>query len=129
MLKSVQPDAASPVHGFNWLITYSRPVYFCILTLLYLLIDMLALKFGEKRTLIESTWAKNENSTSFIFCIIKSDENISGNINNDIGWYWAPFWLNLYSRSNFFFSLKELISMTILFLPLAFTFGLLPQVF
>lgn len=30
LLKSVQPDAASPMHGHNRLIAYSRPVYFCL---------------------------------------------------------------------------------------------------
>uniref|UniRef100_A0A915DT84 Pecanex-like protein n=1 Tax=Ditylenchus dipsaci TaxID=166011 RepID=A0A915DT84_9BILA len=30
LLKSVQPDAASPVHGYNWLVAYSRPAYFCL---------------------------------------------------------------------------------------------------
>ncbi|XP_076252556.1 pecanex isoform X2 [Rhynchophorus ferrugineus] len=30
LLKSVQPDAASPTHGFNRVIAYSRPIYFCI---------------------------------------------------------------------------------------------------
>ncbi|KAK9870316.1 hypothetical protein WA026_006402 [Henosepilachna vigintioctopunctata] len=38
LLKSVQPDAASPMHGFNQIISYSRPVYFslcCILVLLF----------------------------------------------------------------------------------------------
>ncbi|KAJ1365778.1 hypothetical protein KIN20_026210 [Parelaphostrongylus tenuis] len=30
LLKSVQPDASSPIHGFNWLVAYSRPLYFCI---------------------------------------------------------------------------------------------------
>ncbi|XP_078283820.1 pecanex-like protein 3 [Rhinoraja longicauda] len=30
LLKSVQPDAASPMHGHNWIIAYSRPVYFCL---------------------------------------------------------------------------------------------------
>lgn len=28
LLKSVQPDASSPVHGFNRIVAYSRPVYF-----------------------------------------------------------------------------------------------------
>lgn len=28
LLKSVQPDASSPVHGFNKIVAYSRPVYF-----------------------------------------------------------------------------------------------------
>ncbi|RWS24001.1 pecanex-like protein 1 isoform X2, partial [Leptotrombidium deliense] len=30
LLKSVQPDAASPTHGYNRVIIYSRPVYFII---------------------------------------------------------------------------------------------------
>ncbi|XP_066450970.1 pecanex-like protein 2 [Eleutherodactylus coqui] len=39
LLKSVQPDPASPVHGYNQIITYSRPVYFCIICGLILLLD------------------------------------------------------------------------------------------
>ncbi|XP_053155136.1 pecanex-like protein 2 isoform X3 [Hemicordylus capensis] len=39
LLKSVQPDPASPIHGHNQMITYSRPVYFCILCGLILLLD------------------------------------------------------------------------------------------
>ncbi|XP_074039325.1 pecanex isoform X2 [Leptinotarsa decemlineata] len=39
LLKSVQPDAASPTHGFNRVIAYSRPVYFCIFSLLILIVD------------------------------------------------------------------------------------------
>lgn len=30
LLKSVQPDAASPIHGFNKTVAYSRPIYFCL---------------------------------------------------------------------------------------------------
>uniref|UniRef100_A0A9J2PCS3 Pecanex-like protein n=1 Tax=Ascaris lumbricoides TaxID=6252 RepID=A0A9J2PCS3_ASCLU len=39
LLKSVQPDAASPIHGFNWLVAYSRPAFFCLLGVALLLID------------------------------------------------------------------------------------------
>ncbi|XP_073484076.1 pecanex-like protein 2 [Aquarana catesbeiana] len=39
LLKSVQPDPASPVHGYNQIITYSRPVYFCILCSVILLLN------------------------------------------------------------------------------------------
>lgn len=39
LLKSVQPDAASPTHGFNRVIAYSRPIYFCIFSILILLLD------------------------------------------------------------------------------------------
>lgn len=36
LLKSVQPDASSPIHGFNKTVTYSRPIYFCVLSSLML---------------------------------------------------------------------------------------------
>ncbi|XP_004854701.2 pecanex-like protein 2 [Heterocephalus glaber] len=39
LLKSVQPDPASPIHGHNQIITYSRPIYFCVLCGLVLLLD------------------------------------------------------------------------------------------
>ncbi|MFH4981390.1 hypothetical protein AB6A40_008099 [Gnathostoma spinigerum] len=39
LLKSVQPDASSPIHGFNWLVAYSRPAFFCILGVLVLIMD------------------------------------------------------------------------------------------
>ena len=43
LIKSVQPDSSSPIHGFNAMSTLSRPVYFClvcaaILTLRFLTI-------------------------------------------------------------------------------------------
>uniref|UniRef100_UPI00398EB6B0 pecanex-like protein 3 n=1 Tax=Pristiophorus japonicus TaxID=55135 RepID=UPI00398EB6B0 len=40
LLKSVQPDAASPMHGHNWIIAYSRPVYFCVCCALIWLLDL-----------------------------------------------------------------------------------------
>ncbi|XP_069036469.1 pecanex-like protein 3 isoform X2 [Lepisosteus oculatus] len=40
LLKSVQPDAASPMHGHNWIIAYSRPVYFCLCCTLIWLFDL-----------------------------------------------------------------------------------------
>ncbi|BFZ12057.1 hypothetical protein BsWGS_15095 [Bradybaena similaris] len=39
LLKSVQPDAASPMHGFNHLIVFSRPFYFCLCCSIVLLLD------------------------------------------------------------------------------------------
>ncbi|CAI4226319.1 unnamed protein product [Auanema sp. JU1783] len=39
LLKSVQPDAASPIHGFNWLVAYSRPIYFSILCIILLTVN------------------------------------------------------------------------------------------
>ncbi|XP_048475671.1 pecanex-like protein 3 isoform X5 [Rhincodon typus] len=45
LLKSVQPDAASPMHGHNWIIAYSRPVYFCMCCAMIWLFD-----FGSQRS-------------------------------------------------------------------------------
>ena len=39
LLKSVQPDAASPTHGFNRIIVFSRPVYYIICTGLTLIFN------------------------------------------------------------------------------------------
>lgn len=39
LLKSVQPDAASPMHGYNRLIVFSRPFYFCLCCGLLKLLD------------------------------------------------------------------------------------------
>ncbi|KAL3873552.1 hypothetical protein ACJMK2_036651 [Sinanodonta woodiana] len=39
LLKSVQPDAASPMHGYNHLIVFSRPFYFCLCCGIMLFLD------------------------------------------------------------------------------------------
>lgn len=39
LFKSVQPDAASPIHGYNYLVAYSRAIYFCLLCLAVLTVD------------------------------------------------------------------------------------------
>jgi len=39
LMKSVQPDAASPTHGHNRVVAFSRPVYFCLVAALVLLLD------------------------------------------------------------------------------------------
>uniref|UniRef100_A0A3Q2CYI4 Pecanex-like protein n=1 Tax=Cyprinodon variegatus TaxID=28743 RepID=A0A3Q2CYI4_CYPVA len=38
--RSVQPDAASPMHGHNWIIVYSRPVYFCLCCAMIWIFDL-----------------------------------------------------------------------------------------
>nr|XP_045624558.1 pecanex-like protein 1 isoform X2 [Procambarus clarkii] len=40
LFKSVQPDAASPTHGYNRVVLYSRPVYFIICCSIILLIQL-----------------------------------------------------------------------------------------
>ncbi|EDV23694.1 uncharacterized protein TRIADDRAFT_26875, partial [Trichoplax adhaerens] len=42
LLKSVQPDACSPAHGYNKITVYSRSVYFCICTSIILILDAFA---------------------------------------------------------------------------------------
>ena len=39
LLKSVQPDSASPIHGFNKITSFSRPIYFCLLACIILIMD------------------------------------------------------------------------------------------
>lgn len=39
LVKSVQPDAASPTHGHNRVVAFSRPLYFCLLCALTLLLQ------------------------------------------------------------------------------------------
>ncbi|KAK5854199.1 hypothetical protein PBY51_015290 [Eleginops maclovinus] len=41
LLKSVQPDAASPTHGHNQLVAYSRAAYFCIFCALIWLLEQI----------------------------------------------------------------------------------------
>ncbi|XP_043916413.1 pecanex-like protein 3 isoform X2 [Protopterus annectens] len=47
LLKSVQPDAASPMHGHNWIIAYSRPIYFCVCCTLIWVFD-----FGSRSNFV-----------------------------------------------------------------------------
>ncbi|KAA3680762.1 uncharacterized protein DEA37_0001860 [Paragonimus westermani] len=42
LVKSVQPDAASPQHGFNRVIVYSRSVVFCLFALIYVAANLLS---------------------------------------------------------------------------------------
>lgn len=39
LIKSTQPDPASPTHGFNRVVSLSKPIYFCILSSLILSCD------------------------------------------------------------------------------------------
>ena len=42
LLKSVQPDSASPTHGFNRVIVYSRAIYFILCCALALILDRIS---------------------------------------------------------------------------------------
>ncbi|KAK0395001.1 hypothetical protein QR680_001055 [Steinernema hermaphroditum] len=102
LLKSVQPDAASPIHGFNWLVPYSRPVYFCFLAVCICIIDL---------NLME-----------------RVDSNDSADVIFNTVWTWNPYRLHLATFVHILAALRELIAYLILLLPVAFTFGVLPQV-
>jgi len=43
LIKSVQPDASSPTHGFNRIVAFSRPAYFCLVSALVLILHHAAL--------------------------------------------------------------------------------------
>jgi hypothetical protein len=47
LIKSVQPDASSPTHGFNRIVAFSRPVYFCVFSALILILHQAALSERE----------------------------------------------------------------------------------
>ncbi|KAH8294470.1 hypothetical protein KR018_010161 [Drosophila ironensis] len=48
LVKSVQPDAASPIHGFNKTVAYSRAIYFCMTGGLLLLLKRLDTDYGQR---------------------------------------------------------------------------------
>uniref|UniRef100_A0AC34FBU5 Pecanex-like protein n=1 Tax=Panagrolaimus sp. ES5 TaxID=591445 RepID=A0AC34FBU5_9BILA len=101
LLKSVQPDAASPVHGFNWLVAYSRPIYFCILALTTLLFDIWASKWSNI----------NQKNLGLLQ-----------------GWTWNPYNLEQPKMFTIISDIRDFFAFAILFLPTAFTIGLLPQI-
>ncbi|XP_014673799.1 PREDICTED: pecanex-like protein 1 [Priapulus caudatus] len=51
LLKSVQPDAASPTHGYNRIIAFSRPAYFCVCCSLTLILENSAHHVDDKNPL------------------------------------------------------------------------------
>ncbi|KAL5275801.1 pcx family protein [Megaselia abdita] len=52
LLKSVQPDAASPIHGFNKTVSYSRPIYFILCCGILLLFHNLSSQEYPNRTTV-----------------------------------------------------------------------------
>lgn len=47
LIKSVQPDASSPTHGYNKVVAFSRPVYFCLCSALVLLLHYASLSSSK----------------------------------------------------------------------------------
>uniref|UniRef100_A0A1I8EZS8 Pecanex-like protein n=2 Tax=Wuchereria bancrofti TaxID=6293 RepID=A0A1I8EZS8_WUCBA len=96
LLKSVQPDAASPIHGFNWLVTYSRPIYFSVMAVALLLISGDWWDYGDEIHSLE--------------------------------WEWNFYRVQNVSLISFLLACRDLLAVLLILLPIAFTFGLLPQV-
>ncbi|XP_049826053.1 pecanex-like protein 1 isoform X3 [Aethina tumida] len=69
LLKSVQPDAASPTHGFNKVIAYSRPIYFCLSCMMVLVLHQNL----EQKTLDTGYKFDTNNITSQILCLYARD--------------------------------------------------------
>lgn len=59
LIKSVQPDAASAMHGYNRIIIYSRPVYFILISAI-----ILAIKYYREHKLVWTFTLYNIN----LFC-------------------------------------------------------------
>ncbi|KAL0829074.1 hypothetical protein ABMA28_003937 [Loxostege sticticalis] len=105
LLKSVQPDSASPVHGFNKMVVFSRPVYFCLCAGILCLVN----GYLEQTTpLPDVTHNRSRRSVEEVKPLV-----VYG------------FELN---ERDFFFVIQEILSKFLLFFPLAFSFGLFPQV-
>lgn len=109
LLKSVQPDASSPIHGFNKTVTYSRPIYFCLLTSLMLITHYASdsIKPGETR---QAEYGLNQTET---FYGREKQLTIYGV---------AIAWKSLFA------SVTNFLHWTILSLPVAFSIGLFPQI-
>ncbi|XP_069463083.1 pecanex-like protein 2 isoform X2 [Ambystoma mexicanum] len=76
LIKSVQPDPASPVHGYNKIIAYSRPFYFSILCGLILMMDSgskgtyasYSTVYGLKLFSSESLTRARDHVTLVVYC-------------------------------------------------------------
>nr|XP_049700574.1 pecanex-like protein 1 isoform X2 [Helicoverpa armigera] len=105
LLKSVQPDSASPVHGFNKMVVFSRPVYFCICTALlcgvHSYLEQTAPLTDEMHTRRKRSFDEMKPLTIYGFEMNERD---------------------------FLQVIQEILSKFLLFFPLAFSLGLFPQV-
>lgn len=98
LLKSVQPDAASPVHGFNKMVAFSRPIYFCLCA---------GLLIGVQRMIEGGAEDVEERDVPL------SVVNLFG--------------MAVQSQS-FFQGVRYGLEIVLLFFPLLFSLGLFPQI-
>lgn len=106
LLKSVQPDSASPVHGFNKMIVFSRPVYFCLCA------GILCIAHNQLQQLTPVPEVEGFGRAK------RSVEQITP--------------LTIYgfevNERKFLYVIQEVVSKFLLFFPLSFSLGLFPQV-
>lgn len=111
LLKSVQPDASSPIHGFNKTVTFSRPVYFCLLTSMMLITHYAS--DSIKRNEISLIDESGNKTDSFYGRANNEQTTIYG---LEIAW------------GDLFASVTNFLHWMILCLPVAFSIGLFPQI-
>lgn len=104
LLKSVQPDSASPVHGFNKMVLFSRPVYFCLCTAILCAVNTQLQEFESP----EDSLMRTKRSTDEV---------------KPLTIYGFEF-----KEHDFLYVIQEILSKFLLFFPLAFSLGLFPQV-
>ncbi|KAF5401145.1 hypothetical protein PHET_05270 [Paragonimus heterotremus] len=71
LVKSVQPDAASPQHGFNRIIVYSRSVVFCLFALIYVAATLLSSSLSSTHFLHEDNF---EHSTLSVLATVRTGQ-------------------------------------------------------
>ncbi|GBP53300.1 Pecanex-like protein 1 [Eumeta japonica] len=104
LLKSVQPDSSSPVHGFNRMVVFSRPVYFCLSA---------AILYGVQ-SYLQHTSAVDDD----VERVKRSVEDVK---------VLTIYGMNINGRE-FLTYVQYGMTNLMLFLPLAFSAGLFPQV-
>ncbi|CAH0726774.1 unnamed protein product, partial [Brenthis ino] len=104
LLKSVQPDSASPVHGFNKMVVFSRPVYFCLCTAILCAVNNQLQQIDPpKDSHIRTRRSADELKPLTIYGFE-------------------------FKETDFLYVIQEILSKFLLFFPLAFSLGLFPQV-
>jgi hypothetical protein len=108
LLKSVQPDSSSPIHGFNRLTPLSRPIYFCMTCLFVVFLRFVV-----------------EPKNSWIATYIGGEE-ISSRIVYFVENFFCAYGYCV--RKTHIDMLLGGAQIFLLFLPLVFTLGLFPQI-
>ena len=115
LLKSVQPDASSPIHGFNKTVTYSRPIYFCLLTAMMLISHHVTHNIEESKEL-GNNGELMSNYTATTQPPVAVDVVELSLFGCQIIWH------------SLFQFITSFLSIVILFLPVLFSLGLFPQI-